>query len=707
MQEESAGKTNRGKPNRLAKETSPYLLQHAYNPVDWYPWGEEALQKAKQENKPIFLSVGYSACHWCHVMAHESFEDDEIAKIMNENFINIKVDREERPDLDDIYQRACQLATGTGGWPLSVFLTPEHKPFYVGTYFPKDSSSHYNMPGFKTILLQLSAAYKNKNHEIEAASSEFMDALSQMAKDVVTRTGVTEKPSLERSILDEAAVGLLQMGDPVYGGFGHAPKFPNASNLMFLLRYYHISTMSRFRDFVIFTADKIAAGGIYDHLGGGFARYATDQKWLVPHFEKMLYDNALLSQLYVELYQITKAEQYMQITRKTLDYAIREMTHPEGGFYSAQDADSEHEEGKFYVWQKKEIASILGEQTVTDIFCEHYGVTEGGNFEGKNILNVRVPIKSLAQRNGKTPEVVAQIVQDACAKLLAAREKRVKPGRDEKILTSWNGLMISAFAKGYGVSRDTRYLQAAKNAVEFIESKLASSEGRLRRTFKDGQSKLNAYVEDYAFYVSGLLDLFAANSKQEYLDRAIKCTDFMLQHFWDEKEGNLFFTSDDHEQLIARTKNIYDLAMPSGNSMAASNLIRLYHYSQNNGYLDRAVRMMKSSAVSAAENPFGFGHMLSAIYLYVKKPIEVTVITTEGYSNNNNSSLVAWLNRQFLPHSINAIVSPSELATFQKYPYFKGRAAEGGGETAFVCKNFSCSLPIKSDKELERQLSLS
>jgi uncharacterized protein YyaL (SSP411 family) len=703
MQEESTGHANSGKPNRLVKETSPYLLQHAYNPVDWYAWGEEALQKAKQEDKPIFLSVGYSACHWCHVMAHESFEDSEIAKIMNENFINIKVDREERPDLDDIYQRACQLATGSGGWPLSVFLTPDQKPFYVGTYFPKDSTSHYNMPGFKTILLQLSATYKNKNNEIKAASSEFMDALSQMAKDLLARTAVTEKASLERSILDEAAVGLLQMGDPVYGGFGHAPKFPNASNLMFLLRYYHISNKTRFRDFVAFTADKIAAGGIHDHLGGGFARYATDEKWLVPHFEKMLYDNALLSQLYVELYQITKAEKYMQITRKTLDYAIREMTHPEGGFYSAQDADSEHEEGKFYVWQKKEIASILGDQTVTEIFCEHYGVTEEGNFEGKNILNMRVPTTSLAQKHGKTPEQVAQILQTASSKLFAAREKRVRPGRDEKILTSWNGLMISGFAKGYAISGDTKYLQAAKNAVEFIESKLASSDGRLRRTFKDGQSKLNAYVEDYAFYVGGLLDLFAADSKHEYLDMAIKYTDFMLQHFWDEKEGNLFFTSDDHEQLIARTKNLYDLAIPSGNSMAASNLIRLYHYSYDNRYLDRAVRMMKSGAGAAAENPFGFGQMLSTIYLYVKKPIEVTVIITDGNSNCNNSSLVGWLNTQFLPHGINAIVSSSELVKLQKYPYFKGRTAKGGGEAAFVCKNFSCSLPIKSVKELENQ----
>jgi uncharacterized protein len=705
MQQGSEDHSTTRKPNRLAKETSPYLLQHAYNPVDWYPWGEEALQKAKRTDKPIFLSIGYSACHWCHVMAHESFEDNEVAKIMNENFINIKVDREERPDLDDIYQRACQLATGTGGWPLSIFLTPDQKPFYVGTYFPKDGSSHYNMPGFRNILLQLADAYKNKKSEIQAASSEFTHALSQTATDLVVRAETTEKMSLERSILDEAAVGLLQMGDRIYGGFGHAPKFPNASNLMFLLRYYDLSSINRFRDFVIFSADKMAEGGIHDHLGGGFARYATDQKWLVPHFEKMLYDNALLSQLYAELYQITKAESYMQIVCKTLDYVIREMTHPDGGLYSAQDADSDGEEGKFYLWKRKEIESVIDNETATNFFCERYGVTEGGNFEGKNILNIRVAIASLAKNYNKTPEQVTQILVDASTKLFAAREKRIKPARDEKILTSWNGLMISGFAKGYAISGLIKYLHAAKNAVEFIESKLASSDGRLRRTFKDGQSKLNAYLEDYAFYVSGLLDLFAVNSEQKYLEKSIMYTDFMLQHFWDEKEGNLFFTSDDHEQLIARTKNFYDLAMPSGNSMAASNLLRLHYYTQNNGYLEKAVRIMKASSTSAAENPFGFGQMLNSIYLYVKKPVEVTVIVTDKGSNTDNSySLAAWLNRQFLPHSIISIVHPSELAKLQRYLYFKGREAEGGQETAFVCRNYTCSLPIKSIEELERQL---
>ncbi len=686
--------TPHGKPNKLAKETSPYLLQHAYNPVDWYSWGEEALQRAKKEDKPIFLSIGYSACHWCHVMAHESFEDKETAKIMNEHFINIKVDREERPDIDDIYQRACQLASGQGGWPLSVFLTPDHKPFYVGTYFPKDGR-HYGLPGFKTILAQLAEAYRNKKNEIEMASAEFMGALSQTARDIAVPAGA--EAGIERSILDEAAVGLLQMGDTIYGGFGQAPKFPNTSNLIFLLRYYDISGIARFRDFVIFTADKMAQGGIHDQFGGGFARYATDQKWLVPHFEKMLYDNALLAQLYSELYQITKDSHHLDTVRKTLDFVIRELTHPEGGFYSALDADSEGEEGKFYLWTKKEIRDILNDQTAADVFCEYYGVTEGGNFEFKNILNVRSSLEGMAKRAGKTPEEIKKVIDDAAAKLFAAREKRVRPGRDEKVLTSWNGLMISGFAKGYAVTGDERYLQAAKNAVGFIETKLSSPEGRLRHTFKDGQSKLNAYLDDYAFYAGGLLDLFSVESKLEYLEKAAKYVDFMLAHFWDEKDGNLFFTTDDHEQLIVRTKNFYDLAIPSGNSVAASNLLRLYHYTQNGDYLEKATRIMKSGARPAAENPFGFGQLLTAMYLYVKKPVEVTVV--------EKGEISRWLNTTFLPDGITAVVERKDLAALEKFAFFKGRGAQEG-EAAFVCRNFTCSLPIKSQRELARQLGV-
>ncbi|HEX6560777.1 MAG TPA: glycoside hydrolase family 76 protein, partial [Nitrososphaera sp.] len=438
---------------------------------------------------------------------------------------------------------------------------------------------------------------------------------------------------------------------------------------------------------------------IHDQLGGGFARYSTDQKWLVPHFEKMLYDNALLAQLYSELFQITKDGQHIAVLRKTLDFVIREMTHQEGGFYSAQDADSEGEEGKFYLWTKKEIREILQDQQLAiDAFCERYGVTEGGNFEFKNILNVRSPVASIAQRYGKTPDEITKIIEDSSTKLFAVREKRVRPGRDEKVLTSWNGLMISGFAKGYFVTGDVRYLDAAKNAVRFIESRLASSpDGRLMRTFKDGQAKLNAYLDDYAFYVAGLLDLFAVESKPEYLEKAARYTEFMIRHFWDEKEGNLFFTSDDHEQLIVRTKSFYDLAIPSGNSMAASNLLRLYHYTQNNDYLDKATRIIKSGARPAAENPFGFGQLLNAIYLYVKKPVEVTVIGKGG-------GMSAWLKEQFLPDGITAFVAEdNDIPALQKYPFFQGRSSEKG-ETAFVCRNFTCSLPITTGNELARQL---
>ncbi|MFL6370800.1 MAG: thioredoxin domain-containing protein, partial [Nitrososphaeraceae archaeon] len=442
MQNQSTSNNNKAKANRLITESSPYLLQHAYNPVDWYPWGNEALCRSKNEDKPIFLSIGYSACHWCHVMAHESFENEETAKIMNENFINIKVDREERPDIDDIYQRVCQIATGNGGWPLSVFLTPDQKPFYVGTYFPADS--RYGMPSFKAILNQMLQAYRTRKQQVDSAAAEFMQSLSSMAMDIEVQG---EHLDIDRSILDEAAVGLLHMADPVYGGFGHAPKFPNVSNLLFMLRYYDISRISRFRDFVIFTADKMAAGGIHDQLGGGFSRYSTDQKWLVPHFEKMLYDNALLTQLYAELYQISGRESYMRIVESTLEFVIREMTSPEGGFYSAQDADSDGEEGKFYVWSKREIVESLGDATVADIFCDYYGVTDGGNFEGKNILSIVTSLNSLSQKYGIDPNGVEQIIKNARKELFEIRDRRIRPGTDDKILTSWNGLMISGFAK--------------------------------------------------------------------------------------------------------------------------------------------------------------------------------------------------------------------------------------------------------------------
>ena len=712
-------KDKNSKANRLINESSPYLLQHAYNPVDWYAWGEEALQKARKEDKPIFVSIGYSACHWCHVMAHESFEDNEIAQLMNKNFINVKVDREERPDIDDIYQRVCQLAAGNGGWPLSVFLTPDQKPFYVGTYFPKES--RYGMPGFGTILTQLSEAYTSKKHEIQKATAEFMHALSSSAQDIRMPQVGQEGTLLEsgRSILDEAAIGLLHMADTVYGGFGQAPKFPNVSNLIFLLRYYDISGISRFKDFVMLTADKMNHGGIHDQIGGGFARYSTDQRWLIPHFEKMLYDNALLTQLYSELYQISKNRVYLATAKKVLNYITREMTSPEGGFYSAQDADSDGEEGKFYTWSKAEIIRSLGnEERHADIFCEYYGVTEGGNFEGKNILHVTRSTDEIARKYNKSQEEMEYILEQTSRRLFEIRERRAKPGRDDKILTSWNGLMISAFAKVYRITGDKSYLDHAINAIEFIESKIAAGDGRLHRTFKDGIAKLNAYLDDYAFYINALLDVFEVNTDPRYLEKSIMYADHMIQHFWDGEQGNFFFTSDDHERLIVRTKAVYDLAIPSGNSMAASGLLRLYHMTQKGDYLLKAEQIMKTGLKAAAENPFGFGQLLNAIYLYIRKPIEITIIAKDKKQQIDSERMSSWLGKQFIPNSIVALVNDSsQLVELNKYPFFSGKKEDAidkeknnvdnrnaRGEYAFVCRNFSCSLPIYSLDQLQEYI---
>ena len=665
-------------------------MQHAENPVDWYPWGSEALEKAKREDKPIFLSIGYSACHWCHVMAHEDFEDEEIAKLMNENFVNIKVDREERPDLDDIYQKVCQMLTGTGGWPLSVFLTPDQKPFFAGTYFP--STDRYGMPGFASILRQLSDTYKNNKELIERQTKIIMDGLAKTTEHLV-------KPAkLDKTILDEAAINLLQSGDPVNGGFGPSPKFPNASDLAFLLRYYDLSRISRFRDFVLLTLDKMASGGIHDHIGGGFHRYSTDSNWLVPHFEKMLYDNALIPLVYAEAFQITGEKKYSDVVKRTLNYVLREMTHPEGGFYSTQDADSEGEEGKYYTWNKSEIIDALGSEE-GEIFCMHYGVTQGGNFEGNNILHVSVPIEELARKLSRSAEDVDLIIEEGRTKLLQIRDKRIKPGRDEKVLTSWNSLMISAFAKGYRIMGGNTYLDAARRAVNFVENKLANGQ-ELKRTFKDGQPKLDGYLDDYAFYISALLDLFEVDSKTNYLSSAIKYTDYMIDHFWDQKDGDFFFTSDNHEQLIVRTKSVYDLSVPSGNSMAALALIRLYHYTQNQDYIKKAEKVLSKNATMAAENPFAFGQLLNAIFMYVRRPKEVTLIT-----NGQASQAIDWLNKQFLPEGIIAVTNADNITQLQKFAFFNGKEPISDKPfTAYVCKDFACSIPLHSIEEIKKSL---
>jgi uncharacterized protein YyaL (SSP411 family) len=673
--------------NQLIHETSPYLLQHAHNPVDWYPWGKTALKKAKDENKPIFLSVGYSSCHWCHVMEHESFENDEIAKIMNENFVSIKVDREERPDLDDIYQKVCQMATGQGGWPLSVFLTPDQKPFYVGTYFPVLDS--YGRPGFGSILRQLAQAWKEKPNDVEKAAENFMANLKQAEM-------ITTPAKIEKSILDEAAMNLIQIADNTYGGFGSAPKFSNAANLSFLLRYSKTSKVTKFLEFVFKTLNKMGRGGIFDQIGGGFHRYSTDARWLVPHFEKMLYDNALLPIVYAEAYQITKDSFYIEIINKTLGFVLREMTSPEGGFYSALDADSEDEEGKYYVWSKKEIEEILGKDA--GIFCLYYDVTDGGNFEGRTILNNNIGSSTVAFHFGITEDQVRKIICEGSKKLLDARSRRIRPGLDDKILTSWNALMISAFAKGYRVSDDKSYLDAAEKCISFVEKHLISGT-QLLRTYKNGQAKLQAYLEDYSYLIGALVDTFEVTANPKYLDLATNLANHLIDHFWDASNNSFYFTANNHESLIIRPKNNYDLSMPSGNSVAANCLLKLYHLTQEKKFLEVSTKIMESFALAAAENPFGFGYLLNTIYLYLQNPTEITLL------NLQNKEIYDLVTKKFLPEAILVSVPSAEVLTkLARYSFFAGKEYAADKTTVFVCKNFACSLPLTIVPEIEKLL---
>jgi uncharacterized protein YyaL (SSP411 family) len=671
--------------NNLIKETSPYLLQHAHNPVQWYSWGEDALNKAKQENKPIFLSIGYSACHWCHVMAHESFENEEIAQVMNKYFVNIKVDREERPDIDDVYQKVCQLTTGSGGWPLSVFLTPDQRPFYVGTYFPP--LDNYGRPGFGSIVRQLAQAWSEKPGDVLQAAENFVNTL-QKTESIISDS------KLEKSILDEAAVNLLSIADMSNGGFGQAPKFPNASNLSFMMRYSKLSGIEKFQEFVFKTLTRMSNGGLYDQLGGGFHRYSTDSRWLAPHFEKMLYDNALLPPVYVEAYQISKDPAYLEVVKDTLRYVMREMTSPEGGFYSAQDADSEGEEGKFYVWKKTEIQDILGKDS--EIFCLYYDVTDGGNFEGHTILYNSMNLSSIAFHFGKTESEIKQILKQSKEKLFAARVKRTSPGRDDKIITSWNSLMITAFIKGYRITDDREFLKCAENCITFIEDKLTKN-GELLHTYKDGQSKLRAYLDDYSYFINALLDYFEANPIKKYLDLAVFYADYLLDHFWDEHQKNFFFTADNHEKLIIRTKNIYDLSLPSGNSVAAGVLLRLYHITQEKKYLDTSIKVMESLAITAAENPFGFGQLLNVIYTYLKKPTEITVI------NPINSDVKNYILKKFMPESILVTIQRKEdLENLKGLQFFAGKEYDDSKTKVYVCRDFTCSLSLETVSEIEK-----
>ena len=587
--------------NRLIHETSPYLLQHAHNPVDWYPWGDDAFTKAKAENKPILLSIGYSACHWCHVMERESFENEQIAALMNELFVSIKVDREERPDLDEIYMNAVQMLTGRGGWPMTTFLTPEGKPFYGGTYFPPEDRG--GMPGFPRVLRGVAQAFRDKPDEVATNVRQIITALDRMSQ--APASAGTFAPD----VIGQAVEAVARAYDSEHGGLGQAPKFPNPGVYELFLRHHAASRSARSLEMVTFTLTKMAQGGIYDHLGGGFHRYSVDAKWLVPHFEKMLYDNGQLLRSYAQAYRVTGDPLFKSVVEESADYLLREMLHSEGGFYSTQDADSEGEEGKFFVWTPDEVNRILGEDD-GEVFSRIYDVTEEGNFEEKNILHPILTVEQASKFFRRDRAEMEKLIANAKEKLFAVREQRVKPFRDEKIITAWNGLALSGLAEAIKVSPKPEYIDAAKRTVDFFATKM-TRDGFLLHTYKDGQAKLLGYLDDYAFFAIGLLDLYETIFERSYLERAIELADIMVREFWDETGGGFYYTGNSQEQLISRAKPIFDASVPSGNAMATELLLRLYSFTGNEDYMKRAETVLRSYYEAMQSQPYGFANLLT------------------------------------------------------------------------------------------------
>lgn len=678
--------------NNLIKETSPYLLQHAHNPVDWYPWGEEAFERARSENKPILLSIGYSACHWCHVMAHESFENEPIARLMNEHFVNIKVDREERPDLDSIYMNSVMMMNGHGGWPMTVFLTPDGVPFYGGTYYPPVDRG--GMPGFPRILISIAEAYQAKRDEIAQSADSILSELKRI--DSIK----PQEGDLGHEIADQAATQLLRALDPVHGGFGRAPKFPPSMALTFLLRQYARTKDQGALDAVELTLQRMADGGMYDQLGGGFHRYSVDEKWLVPHFEKMLYDNALLSRIYLDAFLVTGKDFYKRIATETLDYVRREMTDPCGGFYSSQDADSEGEEGRFFVWTPQEIETLLGEGDAK-LFCRYFDVSEFGNFEGHSILHVETELESIAKFMHVTVEELNQVIERGKRILFEVREKRLKPFRDEKMLTAWNGLMLRSFAEAARVLDRKDYLDVAVKNASFLLTQLKEN-GRLLRTHKAGESKLNAYLEDYAYLADGLLALYEATFDLRWFEEAYSLIETTIEQFWDEEEGGFFFTSSDHEKLITRTKDWYDNATPGGNSVAAHVLLRLALLTGENGHRSKAERILNLLKPAMMRSPNAFGHLLCALDLYLASPYEVAIIGLPG--DDDTHSLLDVVFKRYLPNKVIALATPGDSISASRIKLLEGRGQVEGKATAYVCRNFYCEAPVTDPSLLKEQL---
>jgi uncharacterized protein YyaL (SSP411 family) len=685
------------RPNRLAKEASPYLQQHGHNPVDWFPWGSEALAESKRRDAPILLSIGYSACHWCHVMERESFEDPAIAKLMNELFVCVKVDREERPDLDHVYQLVVQLMGRSGGWPLTVFLTPDQKPFFAGTYFPP--TDRYGMPGFPSLLRGVADAYATRRSDVDLQAKELCDAIGR-----VSTSGDRKAAALSPALLADAAAKLVTRFDDVRGGFGTRPKFPNTMPLEVLLRRAALDKDVRCEERVRKALDAMRAGGIYDQLGGGFHRYSTDAEWLVPHFEKMLYDNALLLRLYVDAYRAFGDARYADTARETAEYVLREMTHAEGGFFATQDADSEGEEGKFFVWTPDEVlAAVSSDRALADLVMAHLGVTPAGNFEhSKSTVLFEAKAKGeLAVKLGRPPSEIEADLLRAKKAMLAARARRVKPFRDEKILASWNGLMIGALAEASSALAEPSFLAAAEKAFAFV-IRVLTDEGRVTRLAKDGVIKGPGFLDDFSFLASAALDLYEATGEARYVTEARKITDRMLELFWDEAGAGFFFTPEGGEKLIVRAKDPFDQAIPSGASIASLVLLRLSALVDEK-YGRVATKALEAIAGAAVENPFGFGQTLCVLDRLIRGSVDVVLVGPRRDERTRGLASVALA--KYLPNRTMAWADPGDVSTRDACAVLAEGKAAKEGPVAYVCKGRTCSAPVGTEEGLRTELS--
>lgn len=689
---QSESKKIKARPNRLIHEKSPYLLQHVYNPVDWYPWGEEAFRRAKEDNKPIFLSIGYSTCHWCHVMAHESFENPEVAKLMNEVFISIKVDREERPDLDNIFMSVCQMMTGSGGWPLTIIMTPDKNPFFATTYIPK--KTRLGRVGLMELIPRLKKLWKTQHDELISRANQITMAIKQQISEYVS---IEE---LDETTLKLAYAHLAMRFDNVYGGFSSAPKFPTPHNLLFLLRYWKRKGKEKALEMVERTLEAIQFGGIKDHIGFGFHRYSTDNRWILPHFEKMLYDQALLGMTYTEAYQATGKEKYAKTAHEIFTYILRDMTSEEGGFYSAEDADSEGEEGKFYLWTKNEIKNVLDREE-SDLVFEIFNIEEDGNFyeeatgkkKGKNILHLTESLKEFSSSRKIPEKELQKRMEEVRKKLYNYREGRIHPDKDDKILTDWNGLMIAALAKGARTLDERQYGEAAKRAADFILKNMRTSDGRLLHRYRDGQATIQAHVDDYAFLIWGLLELYEANFQVGYLRAIIELNKDLIDHYWDEDKGGFYFIADDAEEILVRQKSIYDGAVPSGNSVAMLDLLRLGRITANPDYEEKAAQIARTFSMNIKRSPSLHTQFMVAMDFWIGPSYEIVII---GNSRaKDTKEMLEALRKHFIPNKVvilKAAKSKSpeiiRIAEFTKY-----QTSIDGKATAYVCADYKCKMP--------------